>query len=446
MRLSHATLCHHQTKALGVMRRTNDLRSETGTDTLQALLAEVAAAGVVLDAQQAGAWLEAVVRADATPDEFAIAVEEGIGGHELALIDFDPTDVEHLRRIGRLIRAPALLGVSSALAISGSTAQGRIHPFPADVDFFERVHIVAPDEAEARLRLAQLVRANATEIDALSLDEVIFGVAADRTRLRWTPDDVDAGRLTLRGTDAADGSVTWEDAAADPGFVKIDWLMNDPAGGGLGWVTKVIDATWQTPDGPILSLDERIDADYQQVYLDTADARLAARLTSSLREADRAWYISQLELEVHHHCLSRPPNYGKVARRLYNLCRLTGRYVEALYLRGLFAGAAARLYQAHPRLRLIVIQSRRDPSGAHVSLAALIDDLAGVLPPDPSLSDVVAACRAALLDPIAADFLAATSQLDLALAESASHAFALRLHAFRPVSDLLASLGVRREA
>jgi hypothetical protein len=39
----------------------------------------------------------------------------------------------------------------TALALSGSAAQNRIHRFPADIDFFERVHIRA-DTQERGLR------------------------------------------------------------------------------------------------------------------------------------------------------------------------------------------------------------------------------------------------------------------------------------------------------
>ena len=38
-------------------------------------------------------------------------------------------------------------------------------------------------------------------------------------------------------------------------------------------------------------------------------------------------------------------NYGKVAKRMYNIFRLTGRYNEAVFLRELFDEPATILYQ-----------------------------------------------------------------------------------------------------
>jgi hypothetical protein len=41
----------------------------------------------------------------------------------------------------------------------------------------------------------------------------------------------------------------------------------------------------------------------------------------------------------------KKPNYGKAARRMYNVFRLTGRYAEAAYIRELFDEPATVLYQ-----------------------------------------------------------------------------------------------------
>ena len=48
---------------------------------------------------------------------------------------------------------------------------------------------------------------------------------------------------------------------------------------------------------------------------------------------------------------SRTPNYGKAARRMYNVFRLTGRYREAAYLRELFDEPVTALYQVAALLR-----------------------------------------------------------------------------------------------
>ena len=47
------------------------------------------------------------------------------------------------------------------------------------------------------------------------------------------------------------------------------------------------------------------------------------------------------------------PNYGKAARRMYNVFRLTGRYSEAAYVRELFDEPATVLYQVWSLARSI---------------------------------------------------------------------------------------------
>ena len=257
----------------------------------EAMVAAIAAMGVEVDAEEAIAWLTAVEAAGDEPGEFSLA--EGIAGHELALLDFDPDSAGRLRRLGQIIGSPAAPDVETALAIAGSAAQGRIQPFPADVDFFERVHIHARTRSGATRRLAELVRADVLRVGQMpgfALDDICFGRLPGRSdgqsscrlgpSLKWTLPDVVSGTLNLRPP-ACLGPVgiTWEEAAADPGFVKLSWFVNDRSLGGPVWVSKVVDPTWQRPGGTVASLDGAIDFDFQQVYLETDPAILSQRLT-----------------------------------------------------------------------------------------------------------------------------------------------------------------------
>ena len=63
-------------------------------------------------------------------------------------------------------------------------------------------------------------------------------------------------------------------------------------------------------------------------------------------------YVQQLEGEVRKY-LRKDPNYGKAAKRMYNIFRLTGRYEEAAYVRELFDEPATALYQVHSLIRTI---------------------------------------------------------------------------------------------
>jgi hypothetical protein len=57
------------------------------------------------------------------------------------------------------------LGVDGQqMAVAGTAIQGRVHPFPPDVDFDEHLHIVAPTLEEAALKAAQLIIAGIRRI------------------------------------------------------------------------------------------------------------------------------------------------------------------------------------------------------------------------------------------------------------------------------------------
>jgi hypothetical protein len=63
-------------------------------------------------------------------------------------------------------------------------------------------------------------------------------------------------------------------------------------------------------------------------------------------------YVHALEKEVHK--IRHPePNFGKAAKRLYNIFRLTGRYTDAAYLRELFDEPATMLYQIGALIRTV---------------------------------------------------------------------------------------------
>jgi hypothetical protein len=55
-------------------------------------------------------------------------------------------------------------------------------------------------------------------------------------------------------------------------------------------------------------------------------------------------YVDRLEEEVHKY-LTRHLNYGKAAKRMYNVFRLSGRHLDAAFVRELFDEPATILYQ-----------------------------------------------------------------------------------------------------
>ena len=420
---------------------------------VEAVIAAIEAAGGEVD-EDGMAWVAAAVAAAAAPGEFSISA--GVGGHELALLDFDPESAGRLRRLGEAIGTAPAPDVGVALAVCGSAAQGRVQPFPADVDFFERVHVVAATREEALRRLGEIVRATVERVEAepgFALEEVYFGhlpdhlVAAQPHRigsaLAWRLADVVAGVVELRlpGGGAA-GRVTWAEAAANPGFVKLDWFVTDRDLGGPMRVSKLIDPTWEGPDGRVVGLDGTIDGDFQQVYLAATAAVLAERLVGSAA-GDLAAYVAAMEREVVVHGRRRPPDFGKVAKRLYNLCRLTGRFAEALFVRELLSTAPARLHQARAALEVAALDCGVDPGRALEHVAALLGELEAALLGDDGCGAALATCREAVGVANVEGVRAALGELDALLRERINDGFRARLLGFLPTAALLAELAER---
>ena len=77
------------------------------------------------------------------------------------------------------------------------------------------------------------------------------------------------------------------EVAMDPGFVKLDWVFADRDRDRVVPVSKVIDATWEAPDGSVVALDGVLDSFYQEVYLDP-DSQVDVRAAGAARLARRA--------------------------------------------------------------------------------------------------------------------------------------------------------------
>jgi hypothetical protein len=335
------------------------------TDAVDRLLAAAESMGIEIDRDEANRWIEAV-SADGG-GTVTVDVDSGVYGHRLSMADYDDHDIDRFRRLARIVgledRPPV---VTTALALSGSAAQSRVHRFPADADFFERIHIRAETREEACLVLADVLRekAIATARGAgFRLQEIRFGNwpvdgMADGVPIRrgtpisWTAVQVEAGS---RAVELADGSVailSWEDVAGDPGWCKLDWVIAIPGEHGLANVSNMFDATWEAPDGTITPLDGFLDPYFQEVYLETDSIPLFSRLVKQMGADAVGEYVRQLRGEVHVYTVEHP-NYGKAARRLYNIFRLTGMYAEAAYIRELFDEPVTALYQVAAMLRTL---------------------------------------------------------------------------------------------
>jgi hypothetical protein len=334
-------------------------------DAIASVLAAARDLGVELDAAEAEAWIASM--SSEASGSLVVDVDAGVYGHRVTMADMDDAGVDRFRRMALIVgfedRPPEVM---TALALAGSAAQGRVHRFPADCDFFERIHIRAETREAACETLASVMGDKAKGTLAgpgFRLHEVKFGtwptdvtVGDQSVRagspVSWTAADVERGEVAYASADGTPAAMSWAHAARQPGWCKLDWVIADPDRGGLANASNSLDVTWEAPDGTVTPLDGFLDPYFQEVYLESESIPLFSRLVKQMGADSVADYVEILEHEVHKYTVDEP-NHGKAARRLYNIFRLTGRYAEAAYIRELFDEPVGALYQLAALLRTL---------------------------------------------------------------------------------------------
>ncbi|MBH8560656.1 hypothetical protein I8748_00260 [Nostoc sp. CENA67] len=330
--------------------------------------------GVQLNEQELERWMKSITEATGDSD-IVVDKETGVFGHKVSMLDFDPQELARFRAIGKIVEFDDIPGVvETALALSGSAAQSKIQTYPGDCDYFERVNIIAPTRSEACQIIAKLMREKA--LNTLSgpnyqLLEVKFGgypqqvIRGEYTMhagspITWYPDDIVAGQIEVSDPEGNPVVITWDSVAHDPGWCKLDWVVGDTIRGQLTNAGNMLDVTWEAPDGTITPLDGYLDGYFQEVYLDAESAPIFSKLVKQVSSDVMDDYVARLEKEVKKCVKGDNLNYGKAAKRLYNIFRLNGRYEEAAFLRELFDEPAALLYQVHALV--LTVKEARDKS------------------------------------------------------------------------------------
>lgn len=337
--------------------------SSTPSADLQRIIESAHRLGVELDEAEALQWLTALAADQG--EEIVMDERAGVFGHRVTMLDFSPADLEHFRRIGRLVEFKDEPGrVETALALSGSSAQSKIQAYPGDADYFERVNILAPSREEACATLAQIMRQKVLETlkgPTYQFIEAKFGSfpqevvkggkrCAKGAPIAWTADEIVAGQIEAFTPTGEPVTIKWEQAAAEPGWCKLDWVVADPQRGQLANASNMLDVTWEAPDGTITPLDGYLDPYFQEVYLEAGSVPIFSKLAQHVSANALDEYVEQLQKEVNKY-LTKDINYGKAAKRMYNIFRLTGRYEEAAFIRELFDEPASMLYQVWSLIR-----------------------------------------------------------------------------------------------
>jgi hypothetical protein len=351
-------------------------------------------------------WLSAIAAHQAV-DEVTVDMRRGIYGHRIVMLDFDPQDLARFRELGRLVEIPDQPGVvETALALSGSSAQSKIQSYPGDADFFERVNIIAETRSDACVILSQVMREKALNTGmgpSYQLIEVKFGqfptdlvvegqLKKTGSPIAWSLFEIEQGKINAHKTGGEPAPVTWESVSDNPGWCKFDWVVVDIRRRQLANASNMLDVTWEAPGGMITPLDGFLDPYFQEVYLDAGSIPIFSKLAQHVSADAMDDYVSQLEHEVRKYLDKEAVNYGKAAKRMYNIFRLTGRYDEAALLRELFDEPASALYQVWSLIRTIddccKEESSIDAESKRIQADKLILSVVGSLEGDQELEIV----------------------------------------------------------
>jgi len=361
----------------------------TPSTDLERIIASARRLGVEMDEEEALQWLSAIAAAQPGSEDVVVDVRSGVFGHRVSMLDFNPEDLAHFREIGRLVEFQDVPGVvETALALSGSAAQSKIQSFPGDCDYFERVNIKAPSKEEACSILAKIMREKALSTErgqAYQLIEVKFGsypkdvVKGGRpikagSPVSWTPEQIRDGQIEVSTADGAPATVGWDEVASQPGWCKLDWVIADPVRQQLANASNMLDVTWEAPDGMITPLDGYLDPYFQEIYLEAESIPIFSKLARHVSADALDHYVAQLEKEVNKY-LTKDVNYGKAAKRMYNVFRLTGKYEEAAFLRELFDEPTTLLYQVWSLIRTVDDCCKPNSSMRKEDLLAQTDQL-----------------------------------------------------------------------
>ncbi len=333
---------------------------------LDKILQSASRLGIEIDQADALQWLTAITTAQ-QEDDIVFDDRSGVFGHKVSMLDFSPEDLTHFRKLGRLVEFLDIPGkVETALALSGSAAQSKIQLYPGDADYFERVNILAETKEAACQILAEIIREKALKTLAgptFQLMEVRFGsfpvdlVIDDRpykagSSISWSTEQIKSGFIKGATPDGKPYKIDWHEAAQDPGWCKLDWVVADPVREELVNASNMLDVTWEAPDGSITPLDGFLDPYFQEIYLDGESIPIFSKLSQHVSADALDDYVKSLEKEVNKY-ITKDINYGKAAKRMYNIFRLTGRYSEAGLIRELFDEPTSMLYQVWAVIRTL---------------------------------------------------------------------------------------------
>lgn len=305
-----------------------------------------------IDRTKADAWISSMYE---DTDFIDVDKNNNILAPRVAMLDFvAPSDTLSLARQISAITKPNAnatdLDTTIVLSMAGSTAQNRVQRFPGDLDFLARVVIEAESAAEARRGLAAIVADLVTrQPQHADLDydfiEVKYGKTSTGAPITWSREEVIDGEKTI------DGQTYRFNDASDHLFIKADWIFARHHDGLLLNTSVMFDPIWKKPDGSYQTLDASLDVFVQEIYLSAADQakQTITSLFNALPASLMDTYKTGMRGEIIKH--AKKNNYGKVAKRLYNLLKVERDFVSAVYVGEIFDEPTLKLYELWSRLK-----------------------------------------------------------------------------------------------
>ena len=205
----------------------------TQRDAIDKVIDSAAHMGVEINEQEAEQWIAAMA-AESAGGDIVVDVDSGVFGHKASMLDLEsrgprPFSADCPDR--RLREPPRREDCAGAFRFF---CAGKIQDYPADADFFERIHITAPTREEAGRILGDVIRDKA--LSTLSgpshrLTEVKLGtwdveVTKDGKKqkagnpITWSPAEVESGEMNVVNPDGAARTVKWEDCGPEPRVVQ----------------------------------------------------------------------------------------------------------------------------------------------------------------------------------------------------------------------------------
>ena len=342
----------------------------TGTSPDEAIARVVESAtrlGVELDEREAAEWV-AAMETEASGGELVVDVDTGVYGHRVTMLDFQPEDLARFREMATIVgfedRPPQVL---TALSISGLGGPEQDQRLPGRLRLLRaRPHpgrharggVRDPRRPHPREGARHGRRADPSAVGGQVRVASGRGDEGRQPGRRRVADVVDAGG----GPGRPDGGHPRPTArcASTPGRTRRTTRAGASSTGSSP--TRPA-ASWPTPATCSTRPGRRRTA--RSCRSTASSTRTSRRSTSrptrsrssrsssrSCRPTRSTTTSSTLEHEVWKYTV-KEPNYGKAARRMYNVFRMNGRYREAAYIRELFDEPVTALYQVSALIRTL---------------------------------------------------------------------------------------------